>query len=105
MPTGEEWKQLAKYYGGIESESLDYGRSAYLSLSALGTDRIRAPMGGRRYVDGEYFNKKKYGYYWSSNDYSTLNAWYLFFNGKKDRLSVEYGLKDVGRSCRCVMEY
>ena len=54
MPTDDEWRQLAKYYGGVSEDAEDKGKAAYQALLAPGKSGFNAVLGGGRSDDGQY---------------------------------------------------
>lgn len=53
LPTDEEWRQLAKRYGGVSADAADKGRAAFTALRSGGTSGFDAVLGGNR-SDGRY---------------------------------------------------
>ena len=54
LPTDDEWRQMAKHYGGLGNDSPDKGRAAYTALLSGGTSGFNAVLGGNRSIDGRY---------------------------------------------------
>lgn len=52
LPTNDDWRQMAKHYGGIRDESADTGKSAYKALLMGGSSGFNARLGGGRSPDG-----------------------------------------------------
>ncbi|MDQ3348562.1 MAG: hypothetical protein M3545_11400, partial [Acidobacteriota bacterium] len=46
LPTDDEWRQLAKHYGGVGNDSPDKGKAAYTALLSGGTSGFNAVLGG-----------------------------------------------------------
>jgi uncharacterized protein (TIGR02145 family) len=64
--------------------------------------RFGALPGGLRFSNGRFFNLGSNGYWWSSTEFNTYNAWYRYLSydlGNVDRIS---GSKLLGCSVRCV---
>ena len=53
LPTDDEWRQMAKRYGGVSSDSADKGKAAFTVLLSGGTSGFNAVLGGNR-SDGQY---------------------------------------------------
>ena len=53
LPTDDEWRQMAKHYGGLGNDSPDKGKAAYTALLSGGTSGFNAVLGGNRSVDGK----------------------------------------------------
>jgi len=54
LPTDDDWRQIAKHYGGVGNDSPDKGKAAYTALLSGGTSRFNAVLGGNRSIDGQY---------------------------------------------------
>jgi uncharacterized protein (TIGR02145 family) len=65
LPTSDEWKQMAKQYGGIGDDSDDSGRAAFAALQSGGSSVFNALLGGNRSVDGKYERSPAHGFYWT----------------------------------------
>lgn len=105
LPTNEEWRQLAKHYGGIREESDDAGKAAYQSLLTGGRSGFNALLGGNRSDDGQYARLEAHGFYWTSSESDPDTAW--FYNFGKGALSLNRhrdGGKHMAISVRCVSE-
>jgi uncharacterized protein (TIGR02145 family) len=48
FPTDDEWRQMAKHYGGVSEDSDDRGKAAYETLLAGGNSGFNALLGGGR---------------------------------------------------------
>jgi len=104
IPTDEEWRQLARHYGGLLKESVEKGRSSYKALRAGGSSGFNALLGGGRSPDGKYARLEDHGFYWTASESGPATAWfYNFSKGLQalSRLTVE---KQWALSVRCVRE-
>src|SRR5438045_3774926 len=54
LPTDDEWRRLAKGYGGVPDDSKDAGRAAYKALVSRGGSGFSALLGGSRSGEGQY---------------------------------------------------
>ena len=68
LPTSDEWKQMAKHYGGISDDSDDNGRAAFAALMSGGSSGFNAVLGGNREVDGKYARSEAHGFYWTTSE-------------------------------------
>ena len=103
LPTNEEWRQMAKHYGGLREETNDQGKAAYQSLLNGGSAGFNAILGGSRSVDGQYARLEAHGFYWTASETDEANAW--FYNFGKGALSLNRhsdGEKQRAFSVRCV---
>jgi uncharacterized protein (TIGR02145 family) len=73
LPTDDEWRQLAKRYGGVSADSADKGKSAFEALMTGGTSGFNAVLGGTR-IDGKYARLEAHGIYWTASDNDAKSA-------------------------------
>ena len=108
LASDEEWKNLAAAYGGYYDweRSKDNGdpKSGYTALISGGNSDFTALLGGYRDTDGSYYGLGKYGYYWSSSEKSSDDAWNYSFDEPYSNLYRGYSNETVGLSCRCVKD-
>lgn len=105
LPTDDEWRQMAKLYGGLGNDSPDKGKGAYTALLSGGTSGFNAVMGGNRSGDGQYDRLEAHGIYWtaSENDSATAPI-YNFAKGSQALFRGPQGLKQMAVSVRCVRD-
>jgi uncharacterized protein (TIGR02145 family) len=105
LPTDDEWRQLAKHYGGLGNDSPDKGRAAYTALLSGGTTGFNAMLGGTRSIEGQYDRLEAHGIYWtaSENDPTTAPL-YNFGKGSLGLYRGSQGQKQLAVSVRCVRE-
>ena len=88
LPTDDEWRQLAKHYGGLGNDSPDKGRAAYTALLSGGTSGFNAILGGNRSIDGQYDRLEAHGIYWTVSENDPITApLYNFGKGSQALLS------------------
>src|SRR5918996_1931493 len=81
LPTDDEWRQMAKRYGGVSADSADKGRAAFTALLSGGTSGFNAVLGGNR-SDGQYARVEAHGFYWTASDNDSVSApFYNFGKG------------------------
>jgi uncharacterized protein (TIGR02145 family) len=105
LPTNDEWRQMAKHYGGLREESDDGGKAAYQALLTGGRSGFNALLGGGRSPDGEYSRLEAHGFYWTASENDPRSAW--FYNFGKGGLALNRhgdGEKQRAFSVRCVTE-
>jgi uncharacterized protein (TIGR02145 family) len=73
VPSDAEWQALidSSGYTGIE-------------LQMGGESGFNIPMGGARYTNGKYLNRREYAYYWSSTQKDEKTAFNRYFPVKSD---------------------
>jgi len=112
LPTDEEWKKLAMYFGGYnqppgqEGKPVGDSEKAFNEMTqGMGDSHINVLLGGWRTDRIGNYNQLGYsGHYWSSTEQSLTNAWYFGFDkiyGVVYRNTFE---KLMSFSCRCVKD-
>lgn len=105
LPMDNEWRQLAKHYGGASEDSDDKGKEAYKVLSAGGSSGFNAMLGGGRSDDGHYSRKEAHGFYWTASESDPANGWfYNFASGGQALHRQSGGEKQRAFSVRCIRE-
>ena len=105
LPTNEEWRQLAKHYGGVRDDSADSGRTAYTALLLGGTSGFDAVLGGGRSQKGEYTRLDAHGFYWTATENDSATAWFYNFGKGAQMLNRHAdGEKPRALAVRCVSD-
>ena len=105
LPTDDEWRQMAKHYGGLGNDSPDKGRAAYTALLSGGTSGFNAVLGGNRSIDGQYDRLEAHGIYWTVSENDPITApLYNFGKGSQALYRGPQGQKQMAVSVRCVRE-
>jgi uncharacterized protein (TIGR02145 family) len=105
LPTDDEWRRMAKQYGGVSEDADDGGKAAYQALSIGGGSEFNALLGGGRAEDGQYARLEAHGFYWTRSEGDPGSAW--FYNFGKGGLALHrQGGGEKGRafSVRCIRE-
>jgi uncharacterized protein (TIGR02145 family) len=103
LPTDDEWRQLARLYGGVGNDSPEKGKAAYTALLSGGTSGFNAVLGGTRSVDGKYERLEAHGIYWTASENDSITApWYNFGKGSLALYRGPQGQKQMAVSVRCV---
>ena len=103
LPTDDEWRQMAKRYGGASEDSDDRGKAAYQALLAGGTSGFNALLGGGRSGDGQDARLEAHGFYWTASEIDPASAWfYNFARGGQALYRQSGGEKQRAFSVRCV---
>ena len=74
----------------------------YSSARFFGGDLILPTAGYRNYYSGSLNYRGSYGFYWSSSQLTSYDAWYLRFYSSS--AYTNYGNRRIGFSVRCVAE-
>jgi uncharacterized protein (TIGR02145 family) len=106
LPTNDEWRQMAKHYGGARDDSDDSGKAAYSALLIDGSSGFNALLGGGRVSDdGPYERLEAHGFYWTASESDPGSAWfYNFGQGGRSLNRHRDGNKQMALSVRCVRE-
>lgn len=106
LPTNDEWRQMAKHYGGDSEDSDDRGKAAYKALLTGGSSGFNALLGGGRNADdGQYARLEAHGFYWTASESDPGSAW--FYNFGRGGLALHRqrgGEKQMAVSVRCVRD-
>jgi uncharacterized protein (TIGR02145 family) len=103
LPTADEWRAMAKQYGGVRDDSGETGKSAYKALLVGGSSEFNALLGGNRDSDGKYSRFDAHGFYWSATEHRSGEAWFLNFGRGSQALYLQNGgEKSRAWSVRCV---
>jgi uncharacterized protein (TIGR02145 family) len=109
VATSEEWTTLISYLGG-ESQAggklKETGIGHWLTPNTSATNEtgFTALAGGYRNSSGVYSNIKRSGYWWSSSESSTLEAYYHFVFYNSNNIVNSNSDKTSGFSVRCVKD-
>ena len=114
VPTDGEWTQLTYHLGGGSvaggqmktTGTLEAGTGLWFApnTSATNSSGFSGLPGGDRPISGAFFSQGLGGYWWSSSEYSTANAWYrLLYYYYGDAYRPNY-YKQSGFSVRCLRD-
>jgi uncharacterized protein (TIGR02145 family) len=104
LPTNDEWRQMAKQYGGVRDDSGDGGKAAYNALVIGGSSGFNAVFGGGRSEDGQYARLEAHGFYWTASESGPSSAWLYNFGQARILNRHNDGEKQRAFSVRCVRE-
>jgi len=117
VPNDEEWSVLENFLGGVSVAggklkemgtshwtSPNEGTPKVLGLAIGKGNGFNGLPGGYRYYDGVCFSMGNAGYWWTSTEDDTANAWGRFLNYNNASLGRNYYDKSDGFSVRCVMD-
>ena len=105
LPTDDEWRQMAKHYGGLGNDSPENGKAAYTALLSGGTSGFDAVLGGNRSVDGKFDRLEAHGFYWTASENDPITApFYNFGKGSQALYRQAQGQKQMAVSARCVRD-
>lgn len=105
LPTDDEWRQLAKAYGGVSEDSAEKGKAAYKALLTAGSVGLNAVLGGGRSPDGQYGRLEAHGFYWTASEIDSTHGWCYNFGRGGLALHRQRGIeKQTAFSVRCVKD-
>ena len=95
VPSDAEWGILVNYLGGekIFGEKMKSNESGFIGLP-----------GGVRLGNGIYSENGRYGYWWSSSEYTTYDAWSRSLNLYDGNSRRDTRDKSLGFSVRCLRD-
>ncbi len=126
MPTNDEWTTLTDFIGGTSQpygNKLKSCRQVYSPLGGgcnttehprwnehnthYGTDNygFSGLPGGYRKTNGSFYSIGIYGFWWSSTEDSSGDAWYLGLGYLYGDVGVIHYKKRRGRSVRCLKDF
>src|SRR5688500_13732362 len=104
LPTDDDWRQMAKHYGGLLEDSADGAKGTYRALVVGGTSGFGAMLGGSR-ISGRYERLEAHGLYWTASENGSATAFFYNFGKGGQALSRHVqGEKQMAISVRCVRE-
>ena len=109
VPTDAEWTTLTTYLGGVSvagGKLKETGTSHWISpnTGATNSSGFTAFPGGSRYADGTSSFIGASGYWWSSSEGSSTNAWYRYMNPINSSVYRSNYNKYYGFSVRCLRD-
>ena len=105
LPTDDEWRQMARHYGGLGNDSPGKGTATYTALLSGGTSGFDVVLGGNRSIDGQYDRLEAHGMYWTVSENDSMTApFYNFGKGSQALYRQPQGQKGMAVSVRCIRE-
>jgi uncharacterized protein (TIGR02145 family) len=104
LPTNDEWRHMAKQYGGVRDDSKDGGKAAFQALVSDGSSGFSVLFGGGRDTAGRYARLEAHGFYWTATESDSARAWLYNFGQARILNRHSDGEKQRAFSVRCVRE-
>lgn len=106
IPTNAEWMDLITFSGGESTagKKLKETGTTHWSSPNSGANNsslYTALPGGSRYGDGKFYDMNTTGYWWSTSEFNTYNAWGGWLAYDKFNVGSFYVSKFIGFSVRC----
>ena len=103
LPTDDDWRQLARAYGGVRDDAGADGHSAYQALLQGGPSGFNALLGGGREAGGSYARVDAHGFYWTAAESDAGHAWFYNFGRGAGMLNRHgEGDKSMALAVRCM---
>jgi uncharacterized protein (TIGR02145 family) len=107
VPTDAEWTALTTYLGtNAGGKMKSTGTSLWTSPNNDATNEsgFTGLPGGYRFTNGAFSNIGNYGFWWSSSEYGTMNAWTRYLYYATGDASKSNGNKTYGFSVRLIKD-
>jgi len=109
VPTDAEWTVLTDYLGGANvagGKMKEVGTINWVNpnTDATNTSLFTGLPGGYRYSYGDYNAIGNHGYWWSSSEKNTYDAWYRYLGTNYGDANRFYSVKRDGFSVRCLRD-
>jgi len=110
IPTDNEWQELVDYLGGSSvagGKLKEAGTSHWNSPNTGATNEsgfTAFPGGFRDDFDGRYLNIGYYGYFWSSTESGSYDAWDRILDYDDSEVNRSNSYKEYGFSVRCIRD-
>ena len=104
LPSADEWREMAKHYGGVRDDSGKTGKEAFTALLTGGSSGFNALLGGNRDLEGKYARFEAHGFYWSATEHGSFgHTWYInFAKGSQALFLQDQGEKARAWTVRCM---
>ena len=104
LPTDQEWTTMISYYGGVDQDSILENPPTYGQLVSDGASGLNVKLGGNRSIIGRYERIEAHGFYWSSTEADSAEAYFYNFAKNKMLVNRHSADKRMAFSVRCVRE-
>jgi uncharacterized protein (TIGR02145 family) len=104
LPSMNDWRELARVYGGLFEDGPDNGKAAFREMLTGGGSGLEMLLGGGLDERG-YARLEAHGFYWSTSEESATAVRYLNFGkGSRTVYNQGGGGKTEAFSVRCVSD-
>jgi len=109
VPSDAEWTVLTDYLGGesVAGGKMKKAGTAYWNApntDATNSSGFTGLPGGYRNDDGSFYSIGFYGYWWSSTEVNTNDAWFRYLDGTNGDAFRSYYSKEDGLSVRLIKD-
>ena len=107
VPSDAEWTNLTTYLGGVsiaggKLKETGTNHWQYPNAGATNETGFTALPAGFRLIDGTFNDVGINGYWWSSYDYNSINAWDRYISNNNSNTYRNYNYNQDGFSIRCL---
>ncbi|MEY3367277.1 MAG: hypothetical protein RI973_432 [Bacteroidota bacterium] len=103
VPTKTQWSGLIANNSPTLAGTWNGIPTNYSSGRLIGSGLMLPASGNRKDIDGSLFDRGGAGYYWSSTEEGTVQAWDLSFSGGGS-ITMGYFSRNSGYAVRCIAE-
>ena len=106
VPSNVEWKILIDFLGGenVAGKKMKSVKNWLENGNENNQSRFSGLPGGWCNTDGTFSDIGSMGYYWSSTELNTANAWFCVLVDNFEHVVNFYIGKELGQSVRCVKD-
>lgn len=106
VPSDSDWQTLVDYLGGelIAGKKMKSASGWLNNGNGSNESEFTALPGGYRNVNGIFYHSGYYGYWWSSNEFDSSNAWYRDLDHTYNNIEKHNDCKCLGFSVRCIKD-
>ena len=106
IPSDTEWTVLTDFLGGetVAGEKLKSTSGWSNGGNGDNSSGFNGLPGGYCNYSGNFFYITENGYFWSSSEDNTFNAWYRYLFGSNTEVGRRGNGKDFGLSVRCLRD-
>lgn len=106
VPSDEEWTTLTDYLGGEDKAGAKMKSKNGWAVDGNGTNSSgwSGLPGGFRSYKGTFYDIDRNGYWWSSSDHYTRNAWYRHLDYDFGKVRTNWNPTAYGYSVRCLRD-
>ena len=106
VPTIKEWTIMSNYIGGKDLAGTKLKSTSGWFENRNGTNSFgfSGLPGGGLDIEGEFYGLTEFGFYWSSTEASTNDAWYCGLDYLFPFLDITNFFKKNGFSVRCIKD-
>lgn len=102
VATDDDWTKLVTYFGGGVMAALQIRTTGLMDKGKGEGKGFSGVPGGCRNNFGKFYGADSFGYWWSSTESNSANAWIRILNYVKCDINTQNFNKIYGTSIRCI---